>query len=306
VLPEVQYHLLIRSDKHRSGYKGVHAKDGRYRAQCTTAPCRFNQLGRFDTPEDAAQAYLQHWETKHPEELEKERAPRPPPPVLPEVQHYLLIRSDKAKTGYKGVTAVNGRCQAECKNTPCHHNYLGIFASPEDAAQAYLQHWEKKNPKELEKERAPPPPPPVLPEVQHHLLIRSDKAKSGYKGVSLRGGRYRASCDTAPCRKNKLGIFDTPEDAAQAYLQHYEKKHPKELEKERAPLPPPPVLPDVQHHLIFRSDKAKSGYKGVTASHSRYNALCNTAPCGNNYLGSFDTPEDAAQAYLQHWEKKHP
>jgi hypothetical protein len=64
--------------------------------KCNTATCQGgNYLGRFDTPEEAAQAYLQHWEKKHPAELEKERAPPPPPPVLPEVQHHLLIPSDK-------------------------------------------------------------------------------------------------------------------------------------------------------------------------------------------------------------------
>ena len=87
---------LIRSDKAKSGYKGVYADQGRYQAQCSTPPCSKNHLGIFDTPENAAQSYLQHWETKHPEELEEEQAP---PPVLPEVQEHLLIRSDKSKSG---------------------------------------------------------------------------------------------------------------------------------------------------------------------------------------------------------------
>ena len=143
---------------------------GRYRAKCETAPCHHNYLGLFDRPKDAAQAYLQHWEKEHPEELVKERAPPPPPPVLPEVQHHLLIRSDKAKSGYKGVTALNGRYHAQCNIAPCRHNYLGRFATPEDAAQAHLQHWQAKHPKELEKERAPP-----LQVRQVHLLMQSDK-----------------------------------------------------------------------------------------------------------------------------------
>ena len=64
---------LIRSDKAKSGYKGVHANQGWYTAKCSTSPCRHNHLGSFDTPEDAAQSYLQHWEEKHQEELEQER-----------------------------------------------------------------------------------------------------------------------------------------------------------------------------------------------------------------------------------------
>ena len=144
-------------------------------------------------------------------------------------------------------------------------------------------------------------PPPVLPEVQHHLLIRSDVAKSGYKGVITRDGRYTANCQTAPCGHNHLGSFGTPEDAAQAYLHHYERKHPKELEKERAP----PVLPEVQHHLLLRSDKHRSGYKGVTASKGRYKANCTTGLCCKNHLGTFGTPEDAAQVFLQHQQQEH-
>ena len=221
--------------------------------------------------------------------------------LLP-VQEHLLIRTDRATTGFKGVVPNKGRYQARCDTSTCHHNHLGTFDIPEEAAQAYLQHREKKHPKELEKERAPPPPPPVLPQVQHRLLIRSDRAKTGYKGVTIDRGGYQANCHTAPCLHNRLGMFDTPEDAAQSYLQHWTGGHPEELERERAPPPPPPVLPEVQPHLLILSDKAKSGYEGVTANHGRYQADCKTAPCHNNQLGRFDKSEDAAQAYMQQVE----
>jgi hypothetical protein len=82
---------------------------------------------------------------------------------------------------------------------------------------------QKEHPKELEMERAPPL------QVQEHLLIRS-KSKSGFKGVLLCKGRYTATCTTPPCHKNYLGMFGTPEVAAQAYLEHLQKEHPKELE----------------------------------------------------------------------------
>jgi hypothetical protein len=58
-----------------------------------------------------------------------------------------------------------------------------------------------------------------------HLVIRSSTTKSGLKGYHPNKGRYKAKCDTASCRNNHLGTFDTPEEAAQAYLQHREKEH---------------------------------------------------------------------------------
>ena len=63
-------------------------------------------------------------------------------------------------------------------------------------------------------------------DVEEHL-IRSDRANSttGFKGVHPNDGRYQAVCETSHCRKNYLGRFDTPEQAAQAYLQHQEKEH---------------------------------------------------------------------------------
>ena len=57
---------------------------------------------------------------------------------------------------------------------------------------------------------------------------------------------------------------------------------------------------------LVRSEKSVSGFKGVVPNRGRYRAKCTTSPCHDNYLGSFDTPEETAQAYLQHQEKDHP
>ena len=51
------------------------------------------------------------------------------------------------------------------------------------------------------------------------------KSSTGYRGVQPNWGRYQAECNTAPCSHNNLGTFDTPEDAAQAYLQHQRQSH---------------------------------------------------------------------------------
>jgi hypothetical protein len=81
--------------------------------------------------------------------------------------------------------------------------------------------------------------------------------------VRLDKHRYQAKCTTPPCRKSHFGSFGTPEEAAQVYLQHWEKEHPEELEKERAP----PL--QVQEHLLMRSDTNRTGFKGVTQNRVR-------------------------------------
>jgi hypothetical protein len=105
-----------------------------------------------------------------------------------------LMRSEKAKTGYKGVSVNRGRCYSQCTTPPCRNNHLGIFSSPEDAAQAYLQHHQEVHPEELKRKYAP------LLEVHEHLLIRSGKNKSGFKGVSANKDRFKAECYTSPCQ----------------------------------------------------------------------------------------------------------
>jgi hypothetical protein len=107
----------------------------------------------------------------------------------------------------------------------------------------------------------------MLRPVQNSDLIRSRRTISGFQGVTPHSFGFKASCSRMTCCDGTvpkyLGTFIAPEEAAQAYLQHYEKEHLEELEKERAP----PLK--VQQHLLIRSDKAKSGYKGVFAHHGR-------------------------------------
>jgi hypothetical protein len=62
--------------------------------------------------------------------------------------------------------------------------------------------------------------------------------------------------------------------------------------------------------LLIRSDTSKTGYRGVgetgCLAFGKYVAKCETVPCSKKHIGSFNAPEKAAQAYLQHWEKVHP
>ena len=137
-------------------------------------------------------------------------------------------------------------------------------------------------------------------------LLRSHRANNttGFKGVHSSQGRFKARCDKASCHDNTLGCFDTPEEAARVILQHYQKEHPEELEREQVPRP---VLLPVQEHLLIRSDTNRTGYKGVQPNWGRFQVRCDTPPsCQNNNLGNFGTPEEAAQAYLQHQQTAHP
>ena len=65
----------------------------------------------------------------------------------------------------------------------------------------------------------------VLLPVQEHLLIKSDTNKTGFKGVKSNHGRFQAQCSTSPCLDTHLGMFGTPQEAAQAYLQHRLQAH---------------------------------------------------------------------------------
>jgi hypothetical protein len=115
-------------------------------------------------------------------------------------------------------------------------------------------------------------------------LIVSYTNKSGYKGVFPDRSRYQTRCDISPCRHNYLGMFDTPEEGAQAYLPHYQNTHPEELMKEREPLP---VLLSVQEHLLICSDKISTGFKGVQPDKGQYQGA---APASSPREG---TPLDA-------------
>jgi hypothetical protein len=90
VLLPVQEHLLIPSDRGSTGLKGVVPNTGGSQAKCSTALCRHNHLDTFGTPEKAGQAYLQHWQTNHPKELEKER--QRAAALLDQVPGHLLTR----------------------------------------------------------------------------------------------------------------------------------------------------------------------------------------------------------------------
>jgi hypothetical protein len=290
---------LIRSDKVRSGFKGVREIcDGQYQATCFTSPCVHNNLGAtFGSREEAAQAYLRHWEKDHPEELEKERASRPPPSVH---EHVVLIRSDKSQTGYKGVRLNGG---------------------PKQASQDRVD--------ELSTDRSIEGRPSSLPTLQQPALEIITGGPPGLQDLVQHGsesiGRgqhhhnLNESCDAClKCGRKcdgRMNCANCVKAGGQCTYGFQDPAGPSHAL--RADLPDdthslfsrPDVTEtslkqggsagtDEREQLLIRSDRAKTGYKGVYKVEGGYGyrALCNTSPCSFNHLGCFDTPEESAQA----------
>jgi hypothetical protein len=146
---------------------------------------------------------------------------------------------------------------------------------------------------------------------------------SGYNGVSKNGKRFRAQI-TIDRDKISLGTYDTPKEAALAYdravVQHQlppsrlnnpdglpddeeeceELMHPKKKRKNY-----PDGLPDEEEEceeLMHPKKKRKlasnntTGYTGVQKSGKKFQATIRIRGT-QKYLGTFDTPKEAALAY---------
>jgi hypothetical protein len=171
-------------------------------------------------------------------------------PVMDSADTDLLRKSNGDFVGVKKtlLTTLTGRkkpgFQAKCTTPPCKFNFLtGAVDTAEEAARVYLQHWQEAHQLELAdrqakveereakaanlaaRKEASAARMHVPNPVAAHLLMRSDRSSTGYQGVVQNKGRYKATCDTAPCRNHHLGRFSNLEEAAQAYLQHHQEKH---------------------------------------------------------------------------------
>jgi hypothetical protein len=263
----VQEHLLIRSAKGSTGYRGVHPHQGRYQATCNTSPCHLDYLSTFDTPGEAAQTFLQHHQHSH----NHQAAPLPCP-------------KDEGRHGW--LRMFNALHEKEQQQQPHVGDRISVhwpeegqwfsgrvFEVSEDGSSYCVVYddgdkqwhswqgdgapdWRVDAGKAVEvKEGGKKRKLSGCDEEEQHRLIRSDKSRTGYKQVHQNKGRFEAKCDTSPCHDNHLGSFDTPEEAAQAHLQHYQKQHPEELDQERAR----PVLLPIREHLLIKSDKSMDG-----------------------------------------------
>jgi hypothetical protein len=181
-LAQVQEHLLIRSDIGQTGFKGVHQSTlGWYQAQCTTAPCCRNLLGRFGTPEQAALAYLQHQEQEHPDELQ-EPASAPGP-------------------------------SSETTGHPCPPNRLTYKHSIGSGSVEHFTSWARSG----EEHKTVHGTEHVhISKMANTGYIGVKRCSSG----GIRDGRFKANCSKRPCCDRHLGQFTSIEAAARAYSRH--------------------------------------------------------------------------------------
>jgi len=267
-----------------SGYTGVYKSGDRFRADIKVNKKRTN-LGRYDTPEEAAVAY-DRAVIKY--NLSKDRLNWP--------DGYPTINTTKKKrkllstntTGYRGVYKRGERFRARISVNKKKTN-LGTYDTPKEAAVAYDKAVVKYN---LPKEKLnwPDGYPKINTTKKKRRLLSSNT--TGYTGVHKSGKRFEARIFVNK-KPTYLGTYNTPKEAAVAYDRAVIKYN---LSKDKL------NWPDGYPKLNTNKKKGKlqstntTGYRGVSKSGERFRASIRINK-KLKYLGIYDTPKEAAVAY---------
>jgi hypothetical protein len=118
----------------------------------------------------------------------------------------------------------------------------------------------------------------------------------GFRGVTRHGRRFKAQIsDGTQHGHTHLGTFDTAEEAALAFARA---RGPQEAKP--APLTAAEAVRQAAAEglALERSDGA-AGFRGVTRHKRRFKAEISDGSRGHTYLGTFDTPEEAALAFAR-------
>lgn len=186
---------LMTSQKSASGFRGVSRAGSRWEAYIGNGTAGKRYIGRFDTPREAAIAYAKAYSTQP-----KQGGSGSSPVIHP--------KNQGASSSPK-LSACEQRVCAPCKRRRSTVNYCRA-QQKHDAPN-----WDHAS-------SAPSAPASSTTDpAGDRDLVRSSKAASGYMGVAKAGCRWEAYISAGQRGKRfkrYIGCYDTPELAAQAYL----------------------------------------------------------------------------------------
>ncbi|KOO28151.1 hypothetical protein Ctob_009740, partial [Chrysochromulina tobinii] len=243
---------LVPSSSNETGFKGVHKG---WRSLSYVAKIyedgKMRHLGTFATPEEAALRYARHigaeraaaeaaqarGEGPQPLTADEARAAAAAeglelgkgPPQITTAEEILaataaegleLVPSSTNETGFKNVWKNDdGKYASHVRENGKLH-YLGIFATPEEAALCYARHiGAERAAAEAAAARGEGPQSLTADEARAAAaaegleLVPSSSNETGFRGVFKNGGRYQARI-MDKCKARHLGSFATPEEAS--------------------------------------------------------------------------------------------
>lgn len=184
-----------------------------------------------------------------------------------------LMTSQKSASGFRGVSRAGSRWEAYIGNGTAGKRYIGRFDTPKEAAIAYAKAYSAQ------------------PKGAHESPRMSSRTQDTCNSPVVRGGAEQVRV-CGPCKRRRSTVN---------YCQTQQMHDAPNWDKPVAA--PPPVEPTATAGTeLVRSSKAASGYMGVAKAGCRWEAYISAGQRGKRfkrYIGCYDTPELAAQAYLQ-------
>jgi len=145
VAAEAEGLVLVTSSSNATGYKGVYRNDGQYVARIRERG-KPKHLGTFATAEEAALCYARPAGAERAAREAAEAKSEGPQPLTveeareaAEAEGLVLLTSSSNATGYKGVYRDRDKYKPSISENG-KVEYLGTFATAEEAALAYARH----------------------------------------------------------------------------------------------------------------------------------------------------------------------
>ena len=315
---------LVLSPSNQTGFKCVSKRWGRHQVMIRENGSK-RSLGTFVTPEEAALCYARHiGPVRAVIEAAEVRIAAPQPLTAAEARaaaatEGLALVLSNNQTGFKGVSNKLGKYTAQIQWNGSVR-YLGIYATPEEAALRYARHIgpvraaiEAAEVRLRREMRIAAPQPLTAAEaraaavVEGLELVLSSRSETGFKGVcKSRCNKYCVQIHEEDATR-RLGIFATQEEAALCYARYVgAEQAAAEASEARLAVTKPLTAEEARAAAateglaLVPSSSNESGFRGVVRKQSgKFQALFNGNGQVRN-LGTFATSEEAALWYARH------